>query len=49
MTNPTLEIFKSFIGKRLAERSPSPISKWLDGTLVAVEHGSLTVGFVVQK
>jgi uncharacterized protein (TIGR00369 family) len=49
MTNPTLEIFKSFIGKRVAENSPSPISKWLDGTLVAVEHGSLSVEFVVQK
>jgi acyl-coenzyme A thioesterase 13 len=49
MTNPIFEIFKNHIGKQFSENSPSPVSKWLNGTLVEVEHGSLTVEFIVTK
>lgn len=36
------------IGKKFADGSPSPMSKWLDGTLLAAEEGSLTVSFEVR-
>jgi uncharacterized protein (TIGR00369 family) len=45
--NPFFEFFKSNIGQKLA-KSPSELTKWLDGTLLAVEEGSLTVEFDVR-
>lgn len=48
MNNPALEFFKSNIGKTSAEVSPSPFGRWLNGTLTAVEEGSLTVEFIVR-
>lgn len=48
MNNPALEFFKNNIGKTSAEVSPSPFGRWLNGTLTAVEEGSLTVEFIVR-
>jgi acyl-coenzyme A thioesterase 13 len=48
MNNPALDFFKSNIGKTSAEVSPSPFGRWLNGTLTAVEEGSLTVEFIVR-
>jgi acyl-coenzyme A thioesterase 13 len=48
--NPVLEFFKSNIGKSSAEVSPSPLGRWLNGTLLEVgEEGSLTMEFLVRK
>lgn len=49
MNNPALEFFRSNIGKTSAEVSPSPLGRWLNGTLTAVEEGSLTVEFIVRS
>ena len=49
MTNQVLEYFISNIGKNAAEMSPSALGRWLNGKLIAVEEGSLTVEFVVRK
>ena len=47
--NPALEFFKNNIGKASAEVSPSPFGRWLNGTLIDVEEGSLTMEFIVRK
>ena len=47
--NPALEFFRSNIGKTSAEISPSPFGRWLNGKLIDVEEGSLTMEFVVRK
>lgn len=47
--NPVLEHFKSNIGKSGAEVSPSPLGRWLNGTLLEVNEGSLTMEFLVRK
>jgi acyl-coenzyme A thioesterase 13 len=49
MSNPALEFFKSNIGKTSAEVSPSPFGRWLNGKLIDVEDGSLTMEFIVRK
>jgi uncharacterized protein (TIGR00369 family) len=49
MTNQVLEYFESNIGKHAAEMSPSPLGRWLNGKLIAVEEGSLTVEFIVRE
>lgn len=49
MTNPALDFFTNLVGKPLAENSPSPVSKWLDGILVSLEHGSITVEYTIRK
>jgi acyl-coenzyme A thioesterase 13 len=46
--NPVLDFFKSNIGKSSSEISPSPFGRWLNGTLIGVEEGSLTMEFVVR-
>jgi len=33
----------------MGQRSPSPTGRWLDGTLLAAEPGSLTVQFTVRE
>lgn len=48
MTNPIFEFFKSQIGKKLSQ-SPSALSKWLDGTLISVEEGSIAMEFIVRE
>ncbi|MCU0469256.1 MAG: PaaI family thioesterase [Arcicella sp.] len=49
MSNPALEFFKNNIGKTSAEVSPSPFGRWLNGKLIDVEDGSLTMEFIVRK
>lgn len=49
MENQVLVYFVSNIGKYAAEMSPSPLGRWLNGKLIAVEEGSLTVEFVVRE
>ncbi|MGA0557238.1 PaaI family thioesterase [Larkinella sp. VNQ87] len=47
-TNPRLEFFRSLIDQDLRE-SPSPLGRWLNGTVRAAEEGSLTVEYVVRE
>jgi acyl-coenzyme A thioesterase 13 len=47
--NPALDFFRSNIGKTSSEISPSPFGRWLNGTLIEVEEGSLTMEFIVRK
>jgi acyl-coenzyme A thioesterase 13 len=46
--NPVLQFLKDNVGKSLSN-GPSPIAKWLDGTLTAAEEGSLTATFTVRQ
>ena len=47
--NPAIDFFRNNIGKASAEISPSPVGRWLNGTLIEVEEGSLTMEFIVRK
>ena len=47
--NPATEFFRNNIGKASAEISPSPFGRWLNGTLIEVEEGSITMEFIVRK
>jgi acyl-coenzyme A thioesterase 13 len=49
MNSQVLDFFKSNIGKTASEISPSPFGRWLNGTLMAVEEGELTVEVIVRK
>jgi acyl-coenzyme A thioesterase 13 len=49
MNNPVLAFFKNNIGKTSAEVSPSPFGRWLNGTLIDAEEGSLTMEFTVRE
>lgn len=49
MTNQVLDYFTANIGKYASEMSPSPLGRWLNGKLIAVDEGSLTVEFVVRE
>ena len=46
--NPRLLFFRSLIGQDMRQ-SPSPLGRWLNGTLLAVEEGSLTVEYIVRE
>lgn len=48
MSNEALELFKANIGKNFDE-SPSPLSRWLNGTLLQAEEGMLEASFVVRE
>jgi acyl-coenzyme A thioesterase 13 len=39
----------SNIGKTSAEVSPSPFGRWLNGTLIDAEEGSITMEFTVRE
>lgn len=43
-----IDQFKQLIGKESKDTSPSPLGKWLNGTLLAVENGTMTVSFVIR-
>ena len=43
-----IDFFKANIGKHAGEMSPSAAGRWLNGKLVAVDEGSLSVEFVVR-
>lgn len=47
MSNPILRYLQDNLGKSLAE-GPSPLAKWLNGTLVAADEGTLTAEFLVR-
>ena len=47
MENKTLAWLSSQVGKPLRE-GPSPLGRWLDGTLTAVSDTSLTATFLVR-
>jgi uncharacterized protein (TIGR00369 family) len=49
MNNPVLDFFKSNIGKSFGEVSLSPFGRWLNGTLIDVQEGSLTAEYIVRK
>lgn len=48
-TNPIFEAMQAHIGRYSSEGSPSALSRWLNGKLVAVEWGSLTFEFEVRE
>lgn len=43
-----IEQFKQLIGKSAKDVSPSPLGRWLNGTIIAVEEGSLSVSFLIR-
>lgn len=47
--NQIIEFFKSSIGKYAADMSPSPLGRWLNGKLIAVDEGSVEVEFEVRE
>ena len=47
--NQALEFFKSKIGKRASDISPSGTGKWMDGVLTEVEENSLSVEFEIRE
>ncbi|MFC5412730.1 PaaI family thioesterase [Larkinella bovis] len=47
-TNSRLPFFRSLIGQDL-RHSPSPLGRWLNGTVRAAEEGSLTVEYEVRE
>ncbi|RRA98927.1 PaaI family thioesterase [Larkinella rosea] len=47
-TNARLLFFQSMIGQDMRQ-SPSPLGRWLNGTVLAAEAGSLTVAYEVKE
>ncbi len=47
-TNPRLDFFRSQIGNTITQ-SPSPLGQWLNGKLLEVQHGSMTVEITIRK
>ncbi|MFT5917719.1 MAG: hypothetical protein ACJAWV_002752 [Flammeovirgaceae bacterium] len=47
MSNPIVEALKAQIGKSM--KGVSPVGQWLNGTLLAIEEGELTVSIKVRK
>lgn len=43
-----LEAFRGYIDQGLPERAPS-FTRWLNGTIVAVERGSITMRWIVRE
>ena len=48
MSNPTIQRMQARVGQEITE-SPSPLSKWLRGTLLKAEPGELTLQFTVRE
>jgi uncharacterized protein (TIGR00369 family) len=46
-SNPRLEAFQAFIGQDM-NNSPSPLGRFLNGKLIDIKMGSLTVSFTVR-
>lgn len=46
--NKIVEFFKAQVGKEISE-SPSPVGRWLKGTLIEVEEGKLTADITVRE
>lgn len=47
MENPIIAFFKSQIGKD-SSQSPSPVARWLEGTLLEAEEGHLVTAYVIR-
>ncbi len=47
-TNPRLDFFRARINDSLSD-SISPMGRWLNGTLRAVDYGQMSVEFVVRE
>lgn len=47
-TNPRLEFFRSILGQSMSQ-SPSPVGRWLNGTLREAEFGKLVVEYTVRE
>ncbi|WP_373515628.1 PaaI family thioesterase, partial [Persicitalea sp.] len=47
-SNPRLDFFRARIGQDLSD-SISPLGRWLNGTLRAVEYGKISVEFIVRE
>jgi uncharacterized protein (TIGR00369 family) len=43
-----IEQFKKLIGKESKDTSPSPLGRWLNGTLLEIGEGTMTVAFVIR-
>jgi acyl-coenzyme A thioesterase 13 len=43
-----VEFFRRFLDRELPEQTP-PFTRWLDGRLIAVERGSVTMRWVVRE
>jgi acyl-coenzyme A thioesterase 13 len=43
-----LELLRGYMGQELPERAP-PFTRWLNGTIVTVERGSITIRWVVRE
>jgi acyl-coenzyme A thioesterase 13 len=48
MSNPVLDFLKTIIGKNLND-SPSPVGRWLNGKLVAIEPGKASIEYIVRN
>ncbi|TAH51447.1 MAG: PaaI family thioesterase [Chloroflexota bacterium] len=48
MSNPILEWMQENIGKSMGEGAPSPVGRWLNGTLRDAQEGALVADFVVR-
>lgn len=44
-----LEVFKKYIGTRVAEKSISPVAKFLDGVLVGVHEHGIEIEYQVRE
>ena len=47
MSNPILEWMQANLGKNMSE-APSPLARWLNGTLREAQEGALVADFVVR-
>ncbi|MPR33215.1 PaaI family thioesterase [Salmonirosea aquatica] len=47
-TNPRLEFFRTLIGNDLSN-SISPLGRWLNGTVRAIDYGHISVEFTIRE
>ena len=43
-----LEMFRGYVGQELPDRA-APFTRWLNGTIVAVERGGVTMRWAVRE
>lgn len=48
MSNPTIQWMQARVGQEMTE-SPSPLSRWLRGTLLKAEPGEMSVQFIIRE
>jgi acyl-coenzyme A thioesterase 13 len=47
-TNPRIDFLRGLIGTSMSQ-SPSPVARWLNGTLREVEQGKLVADYIVRE